>query len=243
MGCSPLERYRAGPDVGRHGMALIEMHDGKPVPTTKVHFGFTDGISMTTIRGGPERYKPDHQQPCEPWLFVLLDEVENYIVPEPKELGRNGSFAVFKMTRTDVVGFENFLQSNKERIDPELLAAKMCGRWPNGVPLALSPDTGGRRRDAGFWIENASVEWQESQAPSHTVARLTLLPRSKLGQDASESLYFDVTGNSTPDSTPLGSINRARWPAEMASRKARIGRLPDLSDPARTSLRTGSRSS
>jgi hypothetical protein len=63
------------------GMALIEMHDGKPVPTIKVHFGYTDGISMTTIRGGPERYKPDHQQPCEPWLFVLLDEAENYIVP------------------------------------------------------------------------------------------------------------------------------------------------------------------
>jgi deferrochelatase/peroxidase EfeB len=123
------------------GMALMEMQDGKPVPTTKVHFGYTDGISMTTIRGGPERYRRDHQQPCEPWLFVLLDEAENYILPEPKELGRNGSFAVFKMIRTDVVGFENFLQSNKEHIDPELLAAKMCGRWRNGVPLALSPDT------------------------------------------------------------------------------------------------------
>ena len=31
----------------------------------------------------------------------------------------------------------------------------------------------GRRRDANFWIENASVEWKESQAPFHTVARLT----------------------------------------------------------------------
>jgi deferrochelatase/peroxidase EfeB len=123
------------------GMALMEMRERKPVPTTKVHFGYTDGISMTTIRGGPERYKPDHQQPCEPWLFVLLDEAENYFVPEPRELGLNGSFAVFKMIRTDVVGFENFLQSNKDKIDPERLAAKMCGRWRNGVPLALSPDT------------------------------------------------------------------------------------------------------
>jgi deferrochelatase/peroxidase EfeB len=122
-------------------MALMEMQDGKPVPTTKVHFGYTDGISMTTIRGGPERYTRDHQQPCEPWLFVLLDEAENYVLPEPKQLSRNGSFAVFKMIRTDVVGFENFLQSHKDRIDPELLAAKMCGRWRNGVPLMLSPDT------------------------------------------------------------------------------------------------------
>jgi deferrochelatase/peroxidase EfeB len=45
------------------------------------------------------------------------------------------------MIRTDVVGFENYLQSNKDKIDPELLAAKICGRWRNGVPLTLSPET------------------------------------------------------------------------------------------------------
>jgi hypothetical protein len=123
------------------GMALMEMKNGELVPTFKVHFGYTDGISMTTIRGGPERYPLDHQQPCEPWLFVLRDDAENYLVPEPRELGLNGSFAVFKMIRTDVVGFENFLQSNKGTIDPELLAAKICGRWRNGVPLALSPES------------------------------------------------------------------------------------------------------
>ncbi|WP_154071340.1 hypothetical protein [Bradyrhizobium lablabi] len=123
------------------GMALMEMKDGEAVPTFKVHFGYTDGISMTTIRGGPERYPPDHQQPCEPWLFVLRDEAENYFVPEPRELGLNGSFAVFKMIKTDVVKFENYLQSNKDKIDPEMLAAKICGRWRNGVPLMLSPET------------------------------------------------------------------------------------------------------
>jgi deferrochelatase/peroxidase EfeB len=123
------------------GVALMEMKDGKPVPTSKVHFGYTDGISMTTIHGGPERYPPDHQQPCDPWLFVLREDSENYLVPEPRELGQNGSFACFKMVMTDVVGFEKFLQSNKDKIDPELLAAKICGRWRNGVPLALSPDT------------------------------------------------------------------------------------------------------
>ena len=96
---------------------------------------------MPTIRGGPEQYRPDHQRPCEPWLFVLREDAENYDVPEPQELGLNGSFAVFKQVETDVVGFEDFLQSNKDKIEPELLAAKMCGRWRNGVPLALSPDT------------------------------------------------------------------------------------------------------
>ncbi len=79
----------------------------------------------------------------------------------------------------------------------------------------------GKRRDANFWIENASVEWNEAEAPFHTVARLTLLPNSQLALNAGEATYFDVTGNSTPDSTPVGSINRARRPAEVASRKAR----------------------
>src|SRR5260370_33599849 len=81
-----------------------------------------------------------------------------------------------------------------------------------------------KRRDANFWIENASVEWNETEAPFHTVARLTLLSNSQLPLNASEAVYFDVTGHSTPDSMPLGSINRARGPAEVASRKARLAR-------------------
>jgi hypothetical protein len=80
----------------------------------------------------------------------------------------------------------------------------------------------GKRRDANFWIENASVEWNEVEAPFHTIARLTLLPKSHLQPDAAEAVYFDVTEHSTPDSTPVGSINRARQPAEVASRKARM---------------------
>jgi hypothetical protein len=81
---------------------------------------------------------------------------------------------------------------------------------------------GGKRQDANFWIENASVEWHEAEAPFHTVARLTLLPASQLPLDAGEATFFDVTGHATPASTPLGSINRARWTGEVASRKARL---------------------
>src|SRR6266403_2693215 len=80
---------------------------------------------------------------------------------------------------------------------------------------------GGKRRDANFWIENASVEWNEAEAPFHTVARLTLLSKSQLPLNAGETTYFDVTGHSTLESMPIGSINRARGPAEVASRKAR----------------------
>ena len=86
----------------------------------------------------------------------------------------------------------------------------------------------GKRQDANFWIENASVEWNEAEAPFHTVARLTLLSKSQLGQEAGETAYFDVTGNATSDSTPVGSINRARCSGEIASRKARHAREQQL---------------
>jgi hypothetical protein len=79
----------------------------------------------------------------------------------------------------------------------------------------------GKTHSADFWIENASVEWDEAEAPFHVVARLTLVRNSQLSTAASDAIYFDVTGNASPDSTPVGSINRARCPAEVASRKAR----------------------
>ena len=101
---------------------------------------FTSDIPMEsptpTIRGGPEQYPPDHQRPCEPWLFVLRKEAENYDVPEPLELGLNGSFAVFKKVETDVVGFEDFLQSNKDRIDLSCWPQR-C--WGDGATAFLSP--------------------------------------------------------------------------------------------------------
>ena len=116
------------------GMALCEIQNGKPVPVPKLHFGYTDGISQVTIKGGPEHYAPDHQEPCEPWLFVLLDEAENYYMPEPRELGRNGGFGVFKMIRQDVVGFEQFLHDNNIGSTPNCWRPKSVGAGAMGFP-------------------------------------------------------------------------------------------------------------
>jgi hypothetical protein len=80
----------------------------------------------------------------------------------------------------------------------------------------------GKKYDRSFWTENASLNWKEAEAPFHTIARLTLLANSQLPKYAAEAVYFDVTGHSSPDSTPVGSINRARWQGEVASKKARL---------------------
>lgn len=79
----------------------------------------------------------------------------------------------------------------------------------------------GNTYDTNFWIENASIEWKRSEAPFHTVGRLTLLPKSQILGPAASAVAFDVTGNATADSAPVGSINRARQLGEVASRKAR----------------------
>jgi hypothetical protein len=54
------------------------------------------------------------------------------------------------------------------------------------------------------------------------MARLTLLKDSHLGPEETKAVYFDVIDNSSPNSTPVGSINRARCAAESASKKARM---------------------
>ena len=52
--------------------------------------------------------------------------------------------------------------------------------------------------------------------------RLRLLPKSVLPPAQAETFSIDVTEHSTPESRPIGSINRARWHAESASRAARL---------------------
>jgi hypothetical protein len=80
----------------------------------------------------------------------------------------------------------------------------------------------GKRQNANFWTENASVEWKKAEALFHTVARLTLLPKSQFPQAVADRMFFDVTANTTPDSAPLGTMNRALHKCEVATRIARM---------------------
>jgi deferrochelatase/peroxidase EfeB len=89
-------------------------------------------------------------------------------VPAPDVLGRDGTFNAFRILEQDVARFESYLTEaaqyllrhpkcdellppgdegkigaglSREAALREIVAAQMCGRWRNGVPLALSPDT------------------------------------------------------------------------------------------------------
>ena len=139
------EQLRAAFGGALHELGTAE---ATALPANKVHFGYTDNISQPTVAGAPppKRPRPDHQDVAPTGSFLMGYPNENpggmYKVT-PEQLSTNSSFAAFRLLQQDVAGFERWLEraAAEARIDPELLAAKVCGRWRNGIPLVLSPDT------------------------------------------------------------------------------------------------------
>lgn len=139
---------------------------GHHLPKGKEPFGFTDGIGQPKIAGIQRSGLPTGEfvlgYPNVFGFFPLTPVVPPELDPEDllpasenpyhhsadlKDLGRHGSYLVYRKLEQDVAGFWSFLQEESERFrgsadpwDMVYLAAKMVGRWPSGVPLVLSPD-------------------------------------------------------------------------------------------------------
>ncbi len=121
--------------------------DSGMLPGSVAHFGYRDGFSQPTIDGGLPNPVPEIVPNSAPGQFVLgypsqFDQF-TYPVPQPPELGLNGSFLALRILEQDCAAFDRMLNEAPQKygISGETLAAKMCGRWRNGVPLAFSPDT------------------------------------------------------------------------------------------------------
>lgn len=119
----------------------------------------------------PENYADRQPlAPIGSMLIGYPTEYQNilYAVPQPDVLGRDGAFNAFRILKQDCAAFDTYLDTAAKALlgDPlgaellplgdetkfgigasrhtamrEIIAAKMCGRWRNGVPLELSPDT------------------------------------------------------------------------------------------------------
>ena len=125
-------------------------HDAQALPAAegegRVHFGYRDGIAQPSIAGFPPG-APD-MQPEMPTGDVLLGcDYENsfggnYAGNLPAQLVDNATYGAFRILYQDVAGFEQLLRDWGEAAsaDPEVIAAKVMGRWRNGAPLVLAPD-------------------------------------------------------------------------------------------------------
>jgi Dyp-type peroxidase family len=146
----------------------LSVHDARSLPENKAHFGYRDGFAQPTIDGGLPPLMPDAlpQAPAGEFLFGYPSQYADfsYPVPEPAALGQNGSFVAFRILAQDCHGFEQFLTqaAHQTGLDRELIAAKLCGRWRNGVPLSLSPNASGDKipldkRNVFDYIPSSSV--------------------------------------------------------------------------------------
>jgi deferrochelatase/peroxidase EfeB len=131
------------------GQVLAErfVQDSGMLPDSLAHFGYRDGFSQPTIDGGLGNPVPEMAPSSPAGEFILgypsqFDQF-SYPVPQPPELGFNGSFLALRILEQDCAAFDRMLQEapTKYGISGEKLAAKLCGRWRNGIPLALSPET------------------------------------------------------------------------------------------------------
>jgi Dyp-type peroxidase family len=130
------------------------------------HFGFRDGISQPRIEelsssppdaesaragefvlGYPNEYGRLTHSPTVAAGEDPDGRLSPHEDPGRRDIGRNGSYLVFRQLRQDVAGFWRFCEEATRTADGRSdagarlkLAARMVGRWPSGAPLVLTPD-------------------------------------------------------------------------------------------------------
>lgn len=130
------------------------------------HFGFKDGISQPGIAGLTQSSKDGTDTIATGEFIIGYPDQEGQIsgqsppvapAPQPGQPGypgpaptpppalpdwaKNGSFMVYRRLRQDVGAFNQFItqEAQARGIDPELLAAKLVGRWRSGAPMEQVP--------------------------------------------------------------------------------------------------------
>jgi len=108
---------------------------------TYVHFDYKDSLSQPRIQTSPwnslEVVTNDDRPKVPADRFIISTTADDY---SADPFLKNGTFAAFRLLYQDVAGFEDFINQDPTNVSPELMAAKMCGRWRDGTPLVVSPD-------------------------------------------------------------------------------------------------------
>jgi Dyp-type peroxidase family len=214
-----LETSQAG-RAGASGMTVLATLRAGRQPDTKEHFGFNDGVGQPTIQGTDlikgQKLRTQHATDLPPGEFLLsYEDAYGTVAPSPTvaassdpqnllprhedgrtcDLGRNGSYMVFRQLEQDVAGFWRFVDA-AAGADPaarDRMGAKLVGRWRSGTPLVTAPD-----RDTwtgpdlnNFNDFNYSSDRNGYACPIGAHIRRTN-PRDSLGTDHAASL---VTAN------------------------------------------------
>lgn len=116
----------------------------------RIHFGYVDGLSSSKIAWDGA---PSPERPVDPRSVVIGHYDDHFPCAPARDpaatILRDSSYLVFRWIYQDVATFERFLTAKAPPLFPklapaearELLAAKIMGRWRDGTPLCLSPDS------------------------------------------------------------------------------------------------------
>jgi Dyp-type peroxidase family len=119
------------------------------------HFGYMDGIAQPAVKGFTTNTFPG-QQLIDPGHFILGEEGDNSTRPA---WAKGGSIMAFRQLQQLVPGkwellglqngwflstlaeFKSFVadQAAENGISPDLLGARIIGRWKSGAPVDLAP--------------------------------------------------------------------------------------------------------
>jgi deferrochelatase/peroxidase EfeB len=132
---------------GGRAFEALSHFDGTNLADGRVHFGYRDSIAQPRFLGIHDPDATPDPQPLVPLGTALLGYPTPFPgllwrVPQPQVLGRNGAFNAFRVLAQDVKAFEAFIgqaAAEHPELTPELVAAKLCGRWRNGAPLVQAP--------------------------------------------------------------------------------------------------------
>jgi len=109
----------------------------RPVALGEFVLGYPNAYGLLTQRP----VLPQHLDP-QGLLPVLPAGADRSHPDGGRDLGRNGTYLVLRTLAQDVDAFDAYVTTTAAELglDPELLAAKMVGRWRGGASLVQSPD-------------------------------------------------------------------------------------------------------
>ena len=126
------------------GVDLLLRQEFGAQPASRNPFGFKDGFTQPVVEGSGVEGWPGDGRPIKAGEFIFGYDAEGghpLGMPMPAELGRNGSYLVFRKYHSHVAAFNRFLHQGADTPEGrERLAAQLVGRWRSGAPLALAPD-------------------------------------------------------------------------------------------------------
>jgi Dyp-type peroxidase family len=225
-GVALLGGHRGGDALFQEAAALMQVvGPNRKAPTAKEHFGFTDAIGdpvfagqfepsveASEVIGSGKLVSGDSWAPLATGEFILGHASESQeLTPmaPPWSFMRNGTFMVYRKLHQNVASFANYVTQQAEiyqraaamqsAAEAEVtIRAKIVGRWPDGIPLAVAPDYQASKDLADKWSDIPALQLKGAACTAAESARLAanerLLNDFRYGDDL-EGIKCPVTAH------------------------------------------------